>query len=216
MINIIESEHLNRTDIAAAPETFRTYDLAEAKRRFAEYSDEFFRSFYFTLAPLLCIPLYQEYRSTLDIYKGIIDTGAPAFYEYEALANALDDGVFAPPQAATQSILKTRLCTPSSDASDGTAEIAVTAHAFRGEERVEYVSKYGGDGKWHNVPVHWIEYLPVSRQRKMVVRQTGIHDSGEFAAALGNQAWQDFAARYAIPKNGLYFRRSLAAFVAES
>ena len=212
MINILESSHLNRTEISAAPELFRTYDLSEAGRRFTEFSDEFFRSFYFSVAPLLCIPLYQEYRSTLDVYKGVIDTGEPAFYEYEALANALNDGVFAPAGAATQSILKTEV----SSSEDEAASVAVTAHAFRGEERVEYVPKYGGDGKWHDVPVHWIEYLPVSRQRTMTVCRTGIHDTGDFAEAARREEWKEFAARHNIPKHGVCFRRSLAAFVAKS
>ena len=209
MINILESKHLNRTVISAAPEIFRKYDLEEARRTFLEFSNEFFRSFYFSMAPLLAIPLYQEYRNTPDIYKGIIDTGEPAFYEYESLANALEKSALAPPGAATQSILKTR----TASREDDTVQVTVTASAFRSVEHVEYVSKLGGDGRWHKVPVHWIEYLPISRQSDMVVRLTGIRDAQEFAGAMQSKAWQDFAQRYQIPAQGVCFRRSLAAFV---
>ena len=61
-------------------------------------------------------------------------------------------------------ILKTRCL--SRDAA-GNASVEVTAYGFKGVNRVEIVPVYGDDGKWHDVPVEWVEYLPVERKRTM-------------------------------------------------
>ena len=212
MINIIASRHLNDSDISCAPELFRNYDLADAGKFFLAYSSEFFRSFYFSLAPLLCIPLYQSHRNFEDVYQGIIDSGPVSWYEYESFANAIGDRYFAPSSAVTPSILKTGVVQQ-----DGPAvRLQVTACAFRGEERVEYVSKFGGDGKWHKVPVHWTEYLPVARKTGMAVRETGTATRQEFAQLCQTAEWKDFFSRWKAVPGTLRYRRSLAAFLQQN
>ena len=47
----------------------------------------------------------------------------------------------------------------------------MTAHGYRTEDRVDYVKVWGGDGNCHDVPVHWDEYLPVSRTREMTITE---------------------------------------------
>ena len=49
----------------------------------------------------------------------------------------------------------------------------MTAHGYRGEERVDYKEVYGGDGEWHKVAVHWTEYLPVQRTSNMCLSESG-------------------------------------------
>ena len=210
MINTLISAHLDQLDISGAPRIFRNYDLEAARKNFNDYSNEFFRVFFFSFAPVFCIPLYQQHRNFQDIYQGIIDDGEAAFYEYESLANEIGDDRFRPANAATRCILKTVV----SARSGGDAVLTVTAHAFRGEERVEYVSKYGGDGKWHQVPVHWIEYLPVLRESRMTVCSAGTGDHLEFAGKVGTPEWKERLK--ALGAGGLnpLFRRGLAAFVS--
>ena len=50
--------------------------------------------------------------------------------------------------------------------------MSVTAYGFRGEDRTDYVSVLGGDGDYHDVPVHWVEYLPVERTSRMSVAES--------------------------------------------
>ena len=47
----------------------------------------------------------------------------------------------------------------------------MTACGYRGEDRLDYVSVFGGDGEWHEVPVEWVEYLPVERTSPMTVAE---------------------------------------------
>ena len=209
MINMLCSDHLDAMDISESPDIFKTYDLAAARETFNRYSNEFFRCLFFSFAPLFCVPLYQQHRNFLDIYQRVIDDGHSAFCEHESLANAIGEANFRPAAAVTQSILKTEVVVRS----DHAASLKVCARAFRGEPRVEYVSKFGGDGKWHNVPVHWTEYLPVSRESQLSLCVAGTGDHLEFAEKLRAPEWQELLKSVHAENASIYFRRGLAAFL---
>ena len=59
----------------------------------------------------------------------------------------------------------------------------MTAHGYRGEPRTDYVRTFGGDGRFHDVPVPWTEYLPVSRTSPLRLLETDGLSRGEFEAA---------------------------------
>ena len=208
-INILSSDHLSAFDFSGSPDRFRKYDFSEIKKTFFAYSNDFFRNFYFSMAPLLCIPLYQEYRNYRDIYNGIIDSGDPSPFEYESFSNAMDQKFFKPANAATPSILKTR----TEGKEDSAVKLSVSAHAFREEERTEHVSVYGGDGHCHDVPVPWIEYLPVTKKISMAVCETGTSDPQEFGTLCQSDAWKKMFSRWNAVPETLSFRRNLAAFI---
>ena len=209
LINLLFSTHLSRTDFSGNPAKLMHYEFAEIKKTFLAFSNDFFRSLYFTFAPLFCIPLYQQHRNFPDIYNGIIDRGEPSSYEFESLANSMDEDHFRPPQAITDCILKTSV----NDRVDSEVDLTVTAHAFRGEERIDHVSKYGGDGRWHSVPVHWTEYLPVTRSAGMTVCEAETSDSQEFLRQSQNEKWQEVFSRWNAVPDSVFFRRNLAAFL---
>ncbi len=212
MINILSSAHLDRLDINASPERFKNCDLAAARQEFNRYSNEFFRSLYFSFAPLFCIPIYQQHRNFADVYAGIVECDQAAFGERESFANAIGEAHFAPTRAATRSILKTRI-----NAVDGEAlDVEVTAHAFRTEERVDFVPVYGGDGAWHDVPVPWQEYLPVARRSHIAICPTGTSDVEKFTAELATDRWQEHLQKLNADGTAWHFRRNLAAFLIRS
>lgn len=209
MINIVESQHLDAFNISAAPKIFRNFDLAAARKDFCEYSNEFFRCFFFSFAPFFCIPLYQQHRNFQDIYKGIINDGEVSYYEHEFIANAIADVRFFPKEACTKSILKTKVSSQTGNDS----VLTVTAHAFRTEDRVDYVPVVGGDGRTHEVPVNWEEYLPVSHESQLAVCSTGTGNHLEFAERKETPEWQQRLGE--LGANGIpgLFLRGLAAFV---
>lgn len=167
-INIIAAEHLHDADIDTPPERFHDWDFDHAWATFYQFNTKYFKDVYFALAPLLAIPLYQQTRPHEDIWKGIIDGEPSSFWEHEATANYYGDSYFEHPECITQNILKTRV----GSRADGTARVAVTAHGYRGIERVDYVSVWGGDGSLHEVPVEWIEYDPVEKTSEMCLAET--------------------------------------------
>lgn len=207
MINILFSAHLDETDLSADPDRFRNYDLDALKESFFSYSESFFRSFYFTIAPLLCIPLYQQHRNFRDIYAGVLDSESGSFYEYESLVNAMDQAEFAPEDAATQLILKIGSGKAGGDAENW----QVTAHAFACEERLTYVRTMGGDGKWHDVPVHWKKYLPRSRTSEVIVAHAPEEETELPAAEKYRKLVENLHGRVGT----IRFRRSLLAFLRE-
>ena len=110
-----------------------------------------------------------------------------------------------------RSILKTRIDGKESSA----VKLSVSAHAFREENRTDHVSVYGRDGRSHDVPVHWIEYLPVTRKISMAVCETGTSDPQEFEQLSRSETWRKmFSSWNAVPET-LCFRRNLAAFICK-
>ncbi|MFZ4876454.1 MAG1210 family protein [Janthinobacterium sp. Mn2066] len=190
MINVLESAHMRPTDISGAPEKFYAYELAQARAFFNSYHNEFFKSFYFGIAPLLAIPLYQQHRPHSDIYKDTY-SHQPCFWEHEAIANYHGEAVFKHPECVTRSILKTAM----QSATDGAQKVHVTASGFRSVSRTDYVSVRGGDGRSHRVPVQWDEYFEVENRASMLVKET--------ASAPGHAAEENVAVPAAFSQLGL-------------
>lgn len=165
MINIISAEHLNNHSLCTDPAQFRDFDIERAEATFKKFNNEYFKAVYFAFAPLLAIPIYQHMRPLHKIY-GKREKEA-SNWEAEALLNYYGDSRFKTPQFKTDSILKANVI----NRDDEGTEIEATAHGFYTEPRVSYVPMYGGDGNWHQVPVEWEEYLPISNTTTLMVRE---------------------------------------------
>ena len=189
-INLLTSDHLDAATIDTAPERFCDFDYDRARQTFQSFNERYFKDVYFALAPLLAIPLYQQTRTHEDIWKGIVPSERSSFWEQESLANYYGDKRFKHPDCITESILKTRVLARDED---GVSHVAVTAHGFRGVNRVDYVEVHGGDGHWHDVPVEWVEYLPVQRTSEMCISE-------------GESPKEHFASRYKQAGNAVYRR----------
>ena len=157
MINTIIPDHLQELDLDMNPQQYRNFDFDKAKEDFYTINVRYFRYIYFSFAPLLCVPMYQQIRPHHDIY-GTHMQRQSAFWEHEALANFWGEGHFKHPDCVTECILKTQ----SQGIHNGKATIKVYAHGYCSEERVEYITRWGGDGNLHSVPVYWDEYLSVT------------------------------------------------------
>ena len=195
-INVLFSKHLDRGVIDTDPAQFRHWDYDAAFANFIQFNERYFRDVYFSLAPLLAIPLYQQTRTHEDIWKDVLARKPASFWEHEAIANYHGDGWFRHPSCITQSILKTRVLRRE----EGESLVAVTAYGYKGEDRVDYESVYGGDGRWHDVPVHWTEYLPVERTSNLCL-------------AEGSAPSEQFRSRVAASRESAY-RRSILSFLA--
>lgn len=209
MINIVQPRHLERDRVNAPPSAFHQYDLAAARRTFNDYQNNYFKMMYFALAPILTIPIYQQHRSHADIYRDVY-AKAPSSWAHEAVANHHGEKEFAHPASITRNILKTR----SSPSQDGMQRVTVAAHGFSGTDRVSYVNKWGGDGKFHRVPVHWVEYTPVTRSSQMIVREAMDLDKGSYNAKTAADArWRDFFRQWNIQPQAAAFQHSLVSFL---
>ncbi len=197
-INLLFSKHLNEATIDTDPSRFHNCDYDAAAAFFISFNERYFKDAYFSLAPLLAIPLYQQMRTHEEIWKDVLGHRASSFWEHEAVANYHGESKFEHPSCITRSILKTRIV----NREDGESTIAVTAHGHKGVERVDYEEVYGGDGRWHDVPVPWTEYLPVQRTSNMCIceKDTPSDIFRKRAAASGDSA----------------YRRSILSFLANT
>lgn len=167
MINTIVPNHLQSIDLDMNPSQYKHFDYDKAQKDFYEVNADFFKMIYFSLAPLLCVPMYQQIRSHEDIYGRDMKRHS-SFWEHEALANFWGEDKFKHPQCVTHCILKTEQHRDI-DADDAT--ITVYAHGYRTERRLTFVDRWGGDGRLHKVPVYWDEYLPVTGKGNFYIEE---------------------------------------------
>ena len=168
-INVLLSQHLDKAVIDTDPSRFRNWDYDAAFSYFVQFNEKYFKDAYFALAPVLAIPLYQQTRTHEEIWKGVVDGGTSSYWEHESIANYHGESKFEHPSSVTRSILKTEVV----GRDGGESTIAVTAYGHRGEDRVDSEEVYGGDGRWHQVDVHWTEYLSVQRTSEMCLSERG-------------------------------------------
>ena len=128
-INVLFSRHLNDAAIDTDPDRFRSWDYDSAAKTFMSFNERYFKDAYFSLAPLLAIPLYQQTRTHEDIWKGVVGRPASSFWEHEAVANYHGEEAFRHPGCITRSILKTHVVRRD----DGESTVAVTAYGYSGE-----------------------------------------------------------------------------------
>lgn len=167
-INIVESGHAAGTAIFLESRDFRGYDYEAVRKFFIDYNDNFFKSIYFDFAPLMAIPLYQQMKSHEYIYKNTIKSWSTPF-EHEVMANRFDPRNFAHKDTVTDVILKTNFMNKVGNEDN----VKVTGHSFRSVAHVELVPKLGGDGRMHNVPVTWYEYIPLTSDGFIQVGNVG-------------------------------------------
>ena len=157
-INTVTSDHVQSIALDLNPDYFRQYDFNRSRENFIRLNCDFFRAVYFNLAPILSIPLYQDAPQgyMTQTVKAVDSASSP--WEHESLANFWGESNFCNPACERPNILKTQLLRGA----DGPGIVNVTAYSYASHERLTYVKKYGGDGRWHNVPVYWRDYYPVT------------------------------------------------------
>ena len=165
-LNYICSEHSQKQDFSSNPMIFVSNDYELAKKTFVDYNVNYFRAFYYDMAPLMSIPLYQQHKDIDYIYDNKYPSNITSF-EHEALANTYDKELFAHADTRSGVILKTEFLKKNKEAD----KVLVHAYSFTTVEHVDYISKYGGDGRYHNVPVRWDEYVPIENEKLMEVKK---------------------------------------------
>ena len=167
-LNVITSKHSQGDKLFVSADAFKGFDLEKVYENFVAINEEYFRALFFDFAPLLAIPLYQQYKSHEYIYKDVFKQNISPF-EHEVLANKFPPVTFFPIGAATLLILKTSLVKR-----EGNQDIIkVTSHSFKAEPRTEIVYKFGGDGRSHPITIHWTEYIPVTAEDEISAGDLG-------------------------------------------
>ncbi len=167
MINIIHSSHAQSLKFDGNPYHFYDFDIDRAKDNFVSYNMKYFQGIYYDFAPLLSIPLYQQHKD-YDPKVGNVKNNT-SLYEAEVLCNFMDPQVFKPEDCDTEIILK---ATPVAT-SKNVDIFNIHSYGYQMIPHVTLVPKMGGDGYWHDVPVHWFEYIEVQKDTPVAVVTVG-------------------------------------------
>lgn len=170
MVNTICSAHSQNFNYSSDPKDYIGYDIDSCRENFIHYCDQFIQSLYFDLAPLLSIPLYQMHKPREYIYERSLPSNYSSF-EQEAMANSLNLNAFAPTGANPNlpPILKVRGASKIGKSD----KVSIHAYSYHTTEMVDYVSVRGGDGRYHDVPVHWTKYDRVDSDNVMELKNIG-------------------------------------------
>lgn len=206
-LNYLRTEHAQGFDYEVDPVNFIDYDCERARKNFIKINTEYFKSLYFDLAPLLSIPLYQQYEAREFKYT---PSGNVCCYEHESIANSFKKELLKPSGSATPSVIKTRFLSRNGDAD----EVEATAYAFRGERRITFVPRFGGDGRMHAVPVVWIEYIPIEKKTAMAV-QVKKSSRQEFNKNCARPEFREILKKYS-GDNACLYERGIFAMLAGS
>ena len=170
MINRVVSRHAQHMDYDADITRFYHFDYQKAKENFINLNCEFFKGVYFDLAPLLAIPLYQQYPTNEYIFK----RNRPSNYSSHVLemeANKHDISFFRPLEAVTGVILKSEFVRKN----DNADFVNIHSYAYKSIQHCDLIAKMGGDGRWHDVPVYWYEYIPIDKVTPFALQNSDIN-----------------------------------------
>jgi hypothetical protein len=179
--NRIISGHSQGRALNLLPKDYVSYSYDTVRRNFIRKNKEFFKAVYFDFAPLLAIPVYQEkpahsLESVPDLARSY------SLRECEVLANAIDRSYVVHPETKTPAILKASFV----GSRKNTDEVCITAYSYDILKQVDYVSVYGDDGDYHDVPVEWDEYLPLEARNYFFITTEEAAGNGTFLARHGS------------------------------
>ncbi len=180
MINYIYPDHLKNSGLNVPANYFIGIDYDKVENKFNDYHNGYFKHMFFAFAPLFAIPLYTQHQTQEYLYKDLYDSFV-SFYQHEMAANNLDLNKICPSDSVTNNIIKSTLA----GSQDNVDRLNIHAWGYKTIKRTDYVSKHGGDGHWHNVPVHWTEYIMVDKNSTIEVKVA----SGENFEKQTNEKW---------------------------
>ena len=208
-LNFVKSMHMQGSDsLDKNPAALMHFDYKVAKKIFIDYCDKYLKDVYFNLAPVISIPVYQQHKTIEYIYENKFKHNVTQS-ETESAANSFDINLFKHP--ATRSlgvILKSHF----DEKVDNADRYIISAHSFEGIDRVTYVSVYGGDGRYHDVPVHWVEYLPIVKDTPFMIADTNADKLG-FQELYKTGKFNTMMEKFGVSASGTSYRKRLFSFL---
>lgn len=162
--NRIVSQHSQGRVITLLPSAYFSYSFDIIKENFINKNADYFKAVYFDFAPIWAIPIYQE--RPVHSLQPIPDYSQRYSYkECEALSNKVSAEYVVHPKTKTRAILKASFVSSENEID----EICISAYSYDIIPRVDFIPVHGGDGRWHNVPVPWDDYIPLEATNNLFV-----------------------------------------------
>lgn len=162
-LNTIYSHHGDTWDMLAG-RNISSYSVDLAKQMFTNYNCNFFKNLYFMLAPLLSIPLYQQFKPN-DMDIDLSSETNIAAREAEMLVNILPDNYIGAKGSATRVIPKVKFISSIGEVDC----IMIYAYSYSITTRTDFVPRVAGNGRMYSVPVNWDEYNPLMKTTEALI-----------------------------------------------
>ncbi len=162
-LNTIYSHHGDTWDMLAG-RNISSYSVDLAKQMFTNYNCNFFKNLYFMLAPLLSIPLYQQFKPN-DMDIDLSSETNIAAREAEMLVNILPDNYIGAKGSATRVIRKVKFISSIGEVDC----IMIYAYSYSITTRTDFVPRVAGNGRMYSVPVNWDEYNPLMKTTEALI-----------------------------------------------
>lgn len=162
-LNTIYSHHGDTWDMLAG-RNISSYSVDLAKQMFTNYNCNFFKNMYFMLAPLLSIPLYQQFKPN-DMDIDLSSETNIAAREAEMLVNILPDNYIGAKGSATRVIPKVKFISSIGEVDC----IMIYAYSYSITTRTDFVPRVAGNGRMYSVPVNWDEYNPLVKTTEALI-----------------------------------------------
>ncbi len=167
--NQIISQHSQERKLSLPPSEYFSYSFDVIKESFIRKNTDYFKAVYFDFAPLWAIPIYQE-RPVHSLDPIPEYSQKYSYQECEALSNKVSTEYVVHPQTKTPAILKSSFVGTTNDID----EICISAYSYNIVPRIDIIPVRGEDGKWHNVPVPWDDYVPLEQTNHFFVATTDL------------------------------------------
>lgn len=184
-INAIYCKHSDQWDFENKVSGYQDFSFARCKEKFQKRNEKYWADLYYTLLPLLSIPIYQQMRASDGEKEEEKSVASP--WTWEMLANHLEKKTLFDPATNTEGIIKCHLLE-----SDGKRDrIEVTSLSYQRTTKVDIVKVQARDGKEYEVQVPWYDYTPFQKSSILEVERLPMEEK-EF---LAHQEETDFQAR---------------------
>lgn len=160
---------------------YKDFSFDVVKEKYFEINKEFFKNFYKLFLPILSIPVYHQHKSQDYIYGNEFSYNYNP-YSSEVMANFLGEDVFSHPDTTTSTILKTNTVKTKGDID----LVEVVGNSYKEVSRVEYIPVRADNGRVYDVPVHWVEYVPLTAYNKMEIKKLDVKED-EFENYVNNE-----------------------------
>lgn len=170
-INIVSSRHGREIPDFTKDLFIGQVDIRVFRKEYVEMMCRIFASFYFEIAPILAIPLYQQ--TDAGKFDPVAEKRKVSDYEAESFVNHMQGTEFVHPESATPQILKARYLETVGESD----VFSIRSSSFKAIPMVDYVAVPGGDGRTHSVAVQWYQYVPLERVSSIAMRRYDGNDS---------------------------------------
>ncbi|WP_300393254.1 MAG1210 family protein [Fusobacterium sp.] len=177
---------------------YNDFSFDVIKEKYFNVNKEFFSNFYRLFLPILTIPIYHQHKSQDYIYGKEFNYNYNP-YSTEVLANCLGESLFSHPETTTQSILKTRTIRTQGDVD----LVEVIGNSYKEVPRVEYIPVRADNGRVYDVPVDWVEYVPLSACGNMEVKKVDIGER-DFYSSTDEEFFKATNNKKYVYKNNLF------------